>query len=128
MTYSLWLFHTPAIPSPAFTAPWDSEMTHFFINEYRNVSGMVTKKRDAFLHISDKMNQKGYDVTPYTVEKKWHNLIKAYKNVLYRAIRKGDEKISWEYFEVVMLALLVLYEAPVFCLYFTVCSPEVCCM
>ncbi|XP_050696153.1 uncharacterized protein LOC126985393 isoform X1 [Eriocheir sinensis] len=80
-------------------APWDSEMTHFFINEYRNVSGMVTKKRDAFLHISDKMNQKGYDVTPYTVEKKWHNLIKAYKNVLYRAIRKGDEKISWEYFE-----------------------------
>lgn len=83
-------------------------MTHFFISEYRNVSGMVTKKRDAFLHISDKMNQKGYDVTPYTVEKKWHNLIKAYKNVLYRAIRKGDEKISWEYFEVVILALLML--------------------
>ncbi|KAK3884414.1 hypothetical protein Pcinc_011317 [Petrolisthes cinctipes] len=84
---------------PQKSSPWDSEMTHFFINEYRNVSGMVTKKRDAFLHISEKMNQKGYDVTPYTVEKKWHNLIKAYKNVLYRAIRKGDEKISWEYFE-----------------------------
>ncbi|KAG0717393.1 hypothetical protein GWK47_054552 [Chionoecetes opilio] len=86
-------------PQKTCKAPWDSEMTHFFINEYRNVSGMVTKKRDAFLHISDKMNQKGYDVTPYTVEKKWHNLIKAYKNVLYRAIRKGDEKITWEYFE-----------------------------
>ncbi|XP_045125357.1 uncharacterized protein LOC123512823 isoform X3 [Portunus trituberculatus] len=86
-------------PQKTCKAPWDSEMTHFFISEYRNVSGMVTKKRDAFLHISDKMNQKGYDVTPYTVEKKWHNLIKAYKNVLYRAIRKGDEKISWEYFE-----------------------------
>lgn len=101
-------FHAPPIPPPPFAAPWDSEMTHFFISEYRNVSGMVTKKRDAFLHISDKMNQKGYDVTPYTVEKKWHNLIKAYKNVLYRAIRKGDEKISWEYFEVVILALLML--------------------
>ncbi|KAK7070984.1 hypothetical protein SK128_007858 [Halocaridina rubra] len=83
----------------AFKAPWDSEMTHFFISEYRNVRGIVVKKREAFLLIAEKMNSKGYDVTPYTVEKKWHNLIKTYKNVLDRALHKGQEKICWEYFE-----------------------------
>ncbi|XP_069174707.1 mucin-17 isoform X2 [Procambarus clarkii] len=83
----------------SFKAPWDAEMTRFFITEYRSVRGIMTKKREAFLHISDKMNQRGYDVTPYTVEKKWHNLIKTYKNVLDRAIHKGEEKICWEFFE-----------------------------
>ncbi|XP_069950448.1 uncharacterized protein [Cherax quadricarinatus] len=82
-----------------FKAPWDADMTRFFITEYRSVRGIMTKKREAFLHISEKMNQKGYDVTPYTVEKKWHNLIKTYKNVLDRAIHKGEEKICWEFFE-----------------------------
>ncbi|XP_042214467.1 uncharacterized protein LOC121861045 isoform X1 [Homarus americanus] len=89
-------FDRPRKPSKA---PWDADMTRFFITEYRSVRSVMTKKREAFLHISEKMNQKGYDVTPYTVEKKWHNLIKTYKNVLDRAIHKGEEKICWEFFE-----------------------------
>lgn len=51
---------------------------------------------------STKLCEAGYEMTPYRVEKKWHNLVTTYRNVLSKKNTYGDEAVTrkHEYFEV----------------------------